>query len=187
MKSKSIVSFLAFMLCLAISQPAHALLSLSGHYASFNGGKTGYGAEFSLPLLPLTIGATYIEHTYTSIPSFGSFSGGNMTGSIIPIYATFKFGIPMVPVFAAVEGGYTLGTASAAGTTLPIPGGAYYSVGAGYSFPIIPAINLWAQVGYSYLVLDLRAAAQQAAGTSAGVSNVDFSGMSYKLGATIGL
>jgi hypothetical protein len=110
-----------------------------------------------------------------------------MTGAIIPVYATFKLGVPMVPIFAVLEGGYTIATATAAGTTLPIPGGYYYSVYAGYSFPIIPAISLWAQAGYSYLVVDLKSAVSTAGGNSALVSNIDASGTSFKFGATVGL
>ena len=188
MNKRIFLSLLATVAILtAFAAPAHALLSVSGHYAGFNGGKSGFGGELSLPLLPITIGATYIENTYTSIPSFGSFGGGSLTGAIIPIYASIKLGVPMIPIYAALEGGYTLGTATSGSTTLPIPGGVYYSVAGGYSMPITPGISVWGQVGYSNLMIDLKSAVTAAGGSSALVTNLDFSGMTYKFGATLGL
>ena len=184
------IFIMLFVTVLLAQSSVWALMSASAHMANFSGSsgtKSGYGAELSLPLLPLTLGASYLDHTFLSLPSFTGFSGGNMTGAIIPIYATFKFGVPLIPIFAAVEGGYTLATAAAGSATLAIPGGFYYAVNGGYSFSPIPALSIWAEAGYSFLVLDLRAAITSAGGSPGSIQNVDYSGASWKAGLTIGL
>lgn len=195
MIKKSSVSVFAFVLCLAFSQPAHALLSVGGHFASFTGAggtKTGTGLELSLPLLPLTLGADILPHTYLSIPPISAigFAGGSMTGMILPVYASFKFGVPLFPVSLALEGGYTIGTATSGSSTLPIPGGFYYAIDGVYSMPLFPFLNVYAQVGYSNLAVDARQAVSSASNgavSGSSVPVVDFAGMNYKIGATIGL
>ena len=84
---KKMLSVLCLMLVLTLvsATAAQALMSLSGHYGSFNGSsgsKTGFGGELSLPLLPLTLGATYLAHNWGSL-SYGS-TTATFTGSIIP-------------------------------------------------------------------------------------------------------
>ena len=164
---KLTVLLVTLLLVSFMATGAFALLKVAalGAMYSYTGGSlTGFGAQVSLPLIPLV--DTNLEGVIISGTGY----------QIIPVTLNAEFGFPLTPFY--VGGGVGTALFSASGATVPTP--IIYNIHVGWRKTLAPLTSAFVQAGYEAMSLSLTA------GTFP-LPSLNLSGISVKAGASFGL
>lgn len=184
---------LAVMACLLISAPAFSLIKVDGAVSGYAKGPVGTGIGIEFPLIPL-LSTTLYYHTLGSqkveLPGFTydgkTHTAGDLKMKAYALELQLEYGIPLTD-FAV--GGTVLGdvyTSEIAGSDVAMPGSIYTGLYGRYRKALLPFVDMYGTLGLLFKAVDGEKEINDESSVDLDLSDIDRSGLYYRVGLTLG-